>query len=355
MTRISALLLLPAALALAGCETLSYYAQAVGGHLDLTGRARPVAELVADAQTPPSLRERLALSQSVREFASRELKLPDNGSFRRYTELERPYAVWNVVATPEFSLAPVRSCFPVAGCVSYRGFFSREGARRHAARQRARGYDAFVYGVPAYSTLGLFDDPLLSTFIRWPEVELAGLMFHELAHQLVYVSGDSTFNESFAVTVEREGVRRWLAASGRQADLEKFREARERERKFGQLLDDARTRLEALYRLDLAAEAMRERKKAEFERLAAQLGSESNFAAKIDSDPNFANFVPNNALLAAFETYSQLVPAFERLLAENGGDLNRFYAAVKSLAKLDKAERERRLQGQESGMSTTLR
>lgn len=347
MRRVSALLLLPAVLALAGCETLSYYAQAVGGHLDLTGRARPVAELLADAHTSPSLRERLALSQSVREFASRELKLPDNDSFRRYAELERPYAVWNVVATPEFSLEPVRSCFPVAGCVSYRGFFSREGARRHAARQRAHGYDAFVYGVPAYSTLGVFDDPLLSTFIRWPDLELARLMFHELAHQLVYVGGDSTFNESFAVTVEREGVRRWLAAAGRPADLEKFREARERERNFGRLLDETRMRLQALYRLDLGADAMRERKKAEFERLASD-------AAYLRHAAGFES-APNNALLAAFATYSQLVPAFERLLAETGGDLERFYAAVKSLARLDKAERERRLAGQESGTSTTLR
>ena len=347
MTRLSVLLLLPAALGLSGCETLSYYAQAVGGHLDLTGRARPVAELLADSQTPPSLRERLALSQSVREFASRELKLPDNGSFRRYTELERPYAVWNVVATPEFSLEPVRSCFPVAGCVSYRGFFTRDGARRHAARQRARGFDAFVYGVPAYSTLGIFDDPLLSTFIRWPDVELARLVFHELAHQVVYVRGDSTFNESFAVAVEREGVRRWLAASGRDEDLAKFREARERERKFAQLLDETRARLEALYRLDIDPEPMRARKLAEFERLASEPAYIRHSAA--------FDGAPNNALLAGFATYSQLVPAFERLLAESGGDLDRFYARVKALAQLDKAERERRLGGQESGTSTTLR
>ena len=337
MSRVSALLLLAAALALSGCETLSYYAQAVGGHLDLTGRARPVAELLADTRTPPSLRERLALSQSVREFASRELKLPDNGSFRRYAELERPYAVWNVVATPEFSLEPARSCFPVAGCVSYRGFFSREGARRNAARQRARGYDAFVYGVPAYSTLGAFADPLLSTFIGWPEVELARLMFHELAHQLVYVSGDSTFNESFAVTVEREGVRRWLAATGREAEMRQFREMREREREFGELLDRTRARLRQLYKLDIGAEEMRARKKSEFERLASD-------PVYIRSSAAFSS-APNNALLAAFATYSQLVPAFERLLAESGGDLERFYAAVKSLARLDKAERERRLGG----------
>ncbi len=325
------------ALALSGCETLSYYAQAVGGHLDLTGRVRPVTELLADAQTPSSLRERLAVSQAVREFASRELRLPDNGSYRRYAELDRPYAVWNTVAAAEFSLDPVRSCFPVAGCVSYRGFFAKEGAQRHAARAQESGFDAFVFGVPAYSTLGVFDDPLLSTFIRWPDAELARLVFHELAHQLVYVRGDSTFNESFAVAVEREGVRRWLAASGRNADLPKFRDARERERGFARVLDQTRARLEALYRLDLSPEEMRMRKRTEFERLAAH-PVYLRHAAGFDG-------APNNALLASFATYSQLVPAFERLLAESGGDLEQFYATVKSLAALDKAERKRRLDG----------
>lgn len=337
MKRLSALALLAVALALSGCETLSYYAQAVGGEFDLLGRARPVGELLADPRTPPALRERLALSQSIRDFASRELKLPDNDSYRRYSDLERPYAVWNVVATPEFSVQPLKSCFPVAGCVSYRGFFSREGALRHAARLRARGEDVFAYGVPAYSTLGVFDDPLLSTFIRWPDAELARLIFHELAHQLVYVGGDSTFDESFAVTVEREGVRRWLAATHREAELATFRQTLERKRRFAQLLERARSRLEALYRLDIGVGAMRERKKAEFERLAADP----------DYIANSAGFegAPNNALLAAFATYSQLVPAFERLLAENGGDLEKFYSAVKALARLDKAERDRRLGG----------
>jgi predicted aminopeptidase len=347
MTRARALLLPLLALALAGCETLSYYAQAIGGHLDLTGRARPVSELLEDAETPPSLRERLALSQSLREFASRDLGLPDNGSYRRYADLNRAYAVWNVVVTPEFSLEAAQSCFPVAGCVSYRGFFARQDAEGHAARAHARGLDAFVYGVPAYSTLGAFDDPLLSTFIRWPDTELARLVFHELAHQLVYVKGDSTFNESFAVTVEREGVRRWFAAAGRSAELARYREAREREREFGRLLDETRARLEVLYRLLIPPEQMRTRKREEFERLAAEPVFLRHAAA-------FAS-APNNALLASFATYSALVPAFERLLAECGGDLDAFYARVKALAQLDKAERARRLRAQESGMSTTLR
>jgi predicted aminopeptidase len=344
MKRASILLL---ALALAGCETLSYYAQAVGGHFDLKARARPVEELLADAYTPPDLRQRLVLAQSVREFASRQLALPDNGSYRSYAELDRPYAVWNVVAAAEFLLDAVESCFPVAGCVTYRGFYAREDAERYAAQMRERGLDVFVYGVPAYSTLGMFDDPLLSTFIRWSDAEVARLLFHELSHQLLYVKGDTAFNESFAVAVEREGVRRWLASAGRSAELEKFLQAREREREFGRLLDQTRTRLAALYRSGIAPQEMRERKRAEFERLAAAPVYRRHAGGYVTG--------PNNALLAAFASYSQHVPAFERALAASHGDLPAFYARVRALSKLDKAERTRQLEAQVSGMSTTLR
>jgi predicted aminopeptidase len=344
MKRASAILL---ALALAGCETVSYYAQAVGGHFDLKARSRPLAELLADSQTPADLRERLVLAQSLREFASHKLALPDNGSYRSYADLDRPYVVWNVVAAAEFSLKAVESCFPVAGCVTYRGFYAREDAERHAASARERGLDAFVYGVPAYSTLGMFDDPLLSTFIRWGDAEVARLVFHELAHQLVYVRGDTAFNESFAVAVEREGVRRWLASAGRSDDLAKFLQAREREREFGRLLAETRTRLDALYRSRIAPEEMRERKRAEFERLAAEPVYRRHAGGYVSG--------PNNALLAAFASYSQLVPGFERTLAASNGDLQAFYARVKALSRLDKAERTRQLEDQVSGMSTTLR
>jgi predicted aminopeptidase len=327
-----------AALALAGCETLAYYAQAVNGHLTLMGRAQPLDAVLAAPETTEALRARLALARALRDFASRELKLPDNASYRSYADLGRPYAVWNVVAAPEFSLEPVQSCFPVAGCVAYRGFFSPEGAERHAEALRARGLDVHVYGVPAYSTLGRFDDPLLSTFIGYPEAELARLLFHELAHQVAYAKDDSTFNESFAVAVEREGVRRWLVADGREKELEGVREAQRRNAEFLRRLDEARARLAALYRSRLAPEAMRERKRAEL----AKLGSEPDFRryaerrAKSGSDPDFA---PNNALLAAFATYTGLVTEFERLLAEQGGDLERFYREVQTLAAKERAAR----------------
>ncbi len=307
---------------LAGCETLSYYAQAVSGQLSMMSRARPVEDLLADPATPQPLRERLALADSIRDYAVKELKLPENGSYRSYADLGRPYVVWNVVAAPEFSLEPVESCFPVAGCVPYRGFFAQEDAERHAERLRAAGNDVNLRGVRAYSTLGRFDDPLLSTFIRNPDTELARLIFHELAHQLLYVKGDSTFNESFAVAVERAGVQRWLAATGRSAGLKVFFEGQETSRKFMEEMARARTRLQALYRQRLAPEEMRERKRAEFSRLQKDLEATSRFRIQ----------EPNNALLASYATYTQLVPAFEQLLAEAGGDLEQFYARVKALS-----------------------
>ncbi len=341
---LKAIAALCAVLALGGCGTLSYYAQAVHGELSLLARAEPVQTLLADPSTPEALRARLRAAESIRDFASRELKLPDNDSYRRYSELGRPYAVWNVVATPEFSLEPLRSCFPVAGCVSYRGFFAQRDAEAYGARLRARADDVIVYGVPAYSTLGWFDDPLLSTFIRFPETELAHLVFHELTHQLIYVKGDSTFDESLAETVAHVGVRRWLAATGREAELASYTTAQRRMRQFAALLSQTRGELERIYAEPIPAKSMRERKRAAFARLLRR------YAALKDSWGGFSGYDrlfaggPNNALLASFTTYTEYVPAFERLLEQAGGDLEKFYAKVRALAALPKAERDRDLE-----------
>jgi len=328
MTMRSALIFC-AAFFLPGCETLSYYAQAVGGQMALMARAQPVATVIADPATPQALRERLELARSIRDYASRELKLPDNGSYRSYADLGRPYVVWNVVAAPEFSLEALQSCFPVAGCVSYRGFFARENAERHAARLRAEGHDVYLYGVPAYSTLGRFDDPLLSTFIRYRDADLARLIFHELAHQLVYVKDDSTFNESFAVAVEREGLRRWLGAAGRGAELKDFFASLDRSRGYAGEIEQARARLGVLYRQRIAHDAMREKKRAEYAALKKALATE----------PRFKDAEPNNALLASFATYTELVREFEFILKENNGNLEAFYAQVKRYAASEPSNR----------------
>src|SRR3954469_8850653 len=255
---------------LCGCETLSYYGQAIGGHFDVIAAARPVEAWIADPGTPAELRARLQPAERIRDFASRSLGLPDNRSYRSYAELGRPYVVWNVFAAAEFSVDPKQECFPVTGCVAYRGFFSEDAARRHAAELRASGFDVHVGGVPAYSTLGWFDDPLLSTFIRYSDAQLARLVFHELAHQLVYSPNDTTFNESFAVVVEEEGVRRWLESEGRQGELEGFHAAQQRRRVFAEKVKQARDRLTAVYASGAPADEMCRRKAEEYEKLRAE-------------------------------------------------------------------------------------
>ncbi len=347
MRRRAALLLAAAACvaaAVGGCSTFSYYGQAVRGHLDVMHRAQPIEARLADGTTPPELRAKLARVLEIREFASRELGLPDNGSYRAYADLGRPYVVWNVFAAPEFSVEPRPSCFPIVGCVSYRGYYGEADADAFAAGLRAEGYDVFVYGVPAYSTLGWFDDPVLNTFVRYPDAELARLVFHELAHQLVYVKGDTTFNESFAVAVEEEGVKRWLARYGDERERAAYAVQRARRAEFIRLVLAYRAKLEALYREPLPPEA----KRAAKARLLVEL--EADYRALRDGrwggwggyDRWFEKGV-NNAQIASVATYEELVPAFRALLARAGGDMGRFYAAVKVLAKLDKAARDEQL------------
>jgi predicted aminopeptidase len=317
---------------IAGCQSLAYYRQAIGGHLDVLSKARPVEDWLADPSTPPELKERLQTARRIRQFASTNLKLPENNSYLAYADLERPYVVWNVFAAPEFSVEPKAECFPFTGCVSYRGFYSEEDARRHAEKLRKAGYDVYVGGVPAYSTLGWSDDPLLSTFIRYSDAQLARLVFHELAHQVVYAKNDTTFNESFAVAVEEEGVRRWLEqesrASDRSAELAAFRAGQARKRELAERVSQARERLALVYRSNLSREAMLEQKRGEWDRLRT---SYPTLPAE-----------PNNAFLASIAVYTELVPAFERLLAESGS-LENFYKRVKELAAAEPSKRTTQL------------
>ena len=327
------------AVLLGGCETLSYYTQAVGGQLAITTHARPLDTVMEDPATSNELRAKLRTALEIREFASRELGLPDDGSYRKYADLGRPFVVWNLFATPEFSTKAVESCFPVTGCVSYRGYFAEADANAYAEKMRSKGHDVQVSGIPAYSTLGWFDDPLLSTFIRYPESELARLVFHELAHHVVYVKGDTVFNESFAVSVERTGVRRWLAAHKHEKDLTVFLTARERQREFISLIDAAKERLDRVYESGLAEGPMRAAKRAGFDELKRE------YAALKVSWGGFAGYdriigtAPGNALLASITAYSKFVPGFETMIEASGGDMLRFYAAVKDLAKQPKKER----------------
>jgi len=321
-----------------GCSGVGYYWQSVSGQLEMWGRERPVTDVIEDPRTDESLRRKLVRVEKIRDFASRELKLPDNASYRSYADLERPFAVWNVFAAPEFSVTPLQWCFPVAGCVVYRGYFDRAVAERFSAGLAAQGNDVYVGGVPAYSTLGYFADPLLNTFIHFPDVEIARLLFHELAHQVAYAPDDTVFNESFAVTVETEGVKRWIAGTGDQAALADFQRRQRARDEFKRIVERCRQRLDALYRSGIAPEAMRARKDAILEQMIEEYRAFRQGASFTGYDRWFAQR-PNNAQVASVVIYTQLVPAFQALLDREGGDLGRFYAQVKRLANLPKNER----------------
>lgn len=320
-------------LLLGGCAQLGYYAHLARGQYALLSEREPISSIVGDETRDPDLRRRLASVLDARGFAVAQLRLPDNGSYRLYTQIDRPYVLWNVLATPEFSLAPVESCFPISGCVAYRGFYDETRAKAHAGSLRAQGYDVDLGGVPAYSTLGWFDDPVISSMMHWSDAVLIGTVFHELAHQRLYVRDDTAFNESFARFVEEEGLRQYLGARNsddREAALERRREAQ-----FRRLALDTRARLEALYREPLAAGAMRERKKAEFERLRTEYAQlrDGEWQGDGSYDRWFAREL-NNASLLPFGLYDEWVPAFSSLYAETGRDWTAFYEASAALSRL---------------------
>ena len=326
-----------------GCASLSYYGQLAQGQLRLLNARVPVAEVVADPARDPTLRAHLAQSQKARAFASEQLHLPDNQSYRLYADIGRPFVVWNVFATPEFSLSPQNHCFPIAGCVAYRGYYSQSGARGEAALLAQQGLDVSIGGVEAYSTLGWFNDPILSSMLGWGDERLATLIFHELAHQRVYVKDDTSFNESFASFVEQEGTRQWRSARG----LAPAGDAQGRQREqFIALVLDSRARLERLYASPLSAEAMRQGKAAEFERLRREYRHlrEHQWAGSKRYDP-WVNAPLNNARLLPFGLYDQWVPAFAALFQQAQGDWPAFYRAVQTLGALPAQARQQRLEG----------
>ena len=325
--------------AIASCQTMGYYAQAVGGQMELWQATRPIEQWVADEHTEPQLRERLERIAAIRDFASRELMLPDNQSFRGYADLHRPYVVWNVFAAPEFSLEPVQWCFPFAGCVAYRGYFSEENAQRFASKMDDKGLDVFVGGVPASSTLGWFDDPVLNTFVNYHEAELARLMFHELAHQIAYVCDDTAFNESFATAVELEGVRRWIESYGTPEAQQAFDEAQARKAQFLALVTRTRTSLKKLYSASLPEEEMRAAKVAAFRGLHEEYSVLKSSWGGFNGYDRWFQQPLNNAKLVSVAAYFDHVDAFQVMIRRAGGDLGAFYEEVRKLAKLPKSQR----------------
>ena len=322
--------LVAASLSASGC----YLLQAATGQMELTSKRRPIEKVLADTRTSEELRNRLQYVSAARTFASAELGLPDNDSYRSYADLGRPFVVWNVFATEEFSVQPRRWCFPIAGCVVYRGYFDEENAQTYARRLRLRGLDTVVGGVAAYSTLGHFKDPVLNTMLGWSDVQLASTLFHELAHQVVYVPGDSEFNEAFATVVEEAGLQRWLAARGRLQDLTAWNEQRQRGAQFIGLLLRTREQLDELYRSPLSEEMKRERKQYQFGLLKLQYADLKKSWNGYRGYDRWFNRTLNNAHLVSAATYYGCVPGLRRLLQSVDNDLPRFYDEARELAKL---------------------
>jgi len=330
--------------AISGCSGTRYLLQAAAGEWDVIHARKPIVQVIDDPRTSESMIRELADVRAARDFASRVLKLPDNDSYRTYVDINRPYVVWNVVAAPALSVQPKQWCFPIAGCVAYRGYFKERAARDFATGLKRRGYDVVIEGVPAYSTLGKLPDPVMSTMMRYGSDELASMIFHELAHQLLYVRNDSRFDEAFAVTVENEGLKRWLEYRGQPARIRALERQRAQDRQFVALLRHARDRLARLYASAIPRPEKLRRKQQIFADLAADIRALER-RLKVRS-PLYDQWIAaglNNADLASVDTYYDCLPGFERLLRREDGDLPRFYAAARQLAREPKAERDSEL------------
>ncbi|MBT8101544.1 MAG: aminopeptidase [Gammaproteobacteria bacterium] len=323
------------------CGSGCYYMQAAAGQWQVMRKSEPIDEVLNEAGTTDELAKQLRVVQAARRFSIEELGLPDNKSYRNYADIERDYVVWNVFAAPEFSLEPKRWCFPVAGCVSYRGYFSREAAVRKSEQLARRGYDVSVGGASAYSTLGKLNDPVLSSMLSWDDTQLVGVLFHELAHQVLYVKGDSAFNESFATAVEEFGLERWLAADGRSSDMDAYRQRRQLRRRLMLLVAGARSDLRQTYAAEMADDEKRRLKSARLDRLSGDAGA---MLAEAGRNPSgWLAGELNNAKLVSMTLYEGHLPSFRALLVQCEQDIRCFYAKALELSRLDKAERDRSL------------
>ncbi len=300
-------------------------------------RRRPVEEVIEDARSPEELRYKLELLREARDFSVTELLLPDNESYRSYADLDRPFVVWNVFAAPEFSLEPKTWCYPVAGCVAYRGYFDAEAAGKAGRKLRRQGYDVGVGGVAAYSTLGRFSDPLLNTMMHWADTDLVATMFHELAHQKLYIKGDSGFNESFATAVAEFGIERWLGRRGDYERLDAYLERKALRKDMMLLVEPTRARLAALYQSGMEESAMRQRK---MEILASLSSNAAALIAvsQVDVD-NWLAAPLNNASLVSLQLYEGYVDSFRMLLTRCHENIACFFDEATEIAQLDVASR----------------
>ncbi len=309
----------------ASCSSINYFGEAISGHFEILRKAEPIDEVIARDTTGPELKKTLQNIKEARAFAANELLLPDNGSYNRYADIDRECVTWNVIAAEEFSVDPEEWCFPVAGCVSYKGFFDRGKAKQYATELSKKGMDIYVAGAIAYSTLGWFDDPVLSTMLSRSEAHYIGVLFHELAHQKLYIENDTAFNEAFATSVAEEGIRRWFARTGNGDAYQEFLISQKRSREFNDLILGAREKLQSLYNQKLSPKLMRSQKQEIFHQLQLDYrelkkhwGGDGRYDAWMSKKLN-------NAHLALVATYNDLVPIFRLMLVRSNGDLKSFY------------------------------
>jgi len=331
-------LLVMAFVLLEGC----YYMQAFSGQMEVLRKRRPVSEVIADEQTDEELRRRLEMVQEARLFGVDELLLPENNSYRSYTDLERDYVVWNVIAAEEFSFTPKTWCYPVAGCVAYRGYFSEKSAQKLGDKLSQKGYDVTVGGVSAYSTLGKFADPLLNTMMHWSDADLVATMFHELAHQKLYIKGDTAFNESFATAVAAFGIERWLAEIDQLDALNSYQERKVLRRSMMALVQDTRESLQRLYAEDIDDDEKRERKRTFLDELSAQAGVTVEISGT--GARNWLAAPLNNARLVSLGLYEGQLGSFSQILENCAGDIECFYFETEKLSEMSLADRQHALE-----------
>jgi predicted aminopeptidase len=349
-----ALSLVTSLLLLAACNDGSYLWQCAMGQWNLMSRAKPIEEILEQQTETPEVREQLAKVVKMREFAVSALSLPDNGSYHKYADLGRPYAVWNLVAAPELSIDLNQWCYPIAGCVTYHGYFDEASAHAMAEDFTTRGFDVDIYGVKAYSTLKWFDDPVLNTFLTGDDLRLAALLFHEMAHQVVYVPNDTAFNESFARTVEREGLRRWLQSTGSAELWQTYLQREEKSSEFRDFIARTRNALGQVYASDLGLDEKRQAKRDLLQKAV------DDYAALKESWNGYSGFDAwmqrglNNARLSSVAIYNDLVPSFEMMLARVNNDLPAFYADVKKLGKMPATERLTKLKSYSKDLKVAL-
>ena len=338
---VKATLLVLLSIALVSCETVDYYSQAARGQLTIVFGREDIQQLLKEEQDlPDELVEKFAKVMDIREFAEIELGLPVGGNYSSYVDIEREHVVWNVFAAPEFSVDPVNWCYPIAGCVAYRGYFSEQSALSYSAKLGENGFDVYIGGVDAYSTLGWFEDSLLSTVLNRADYQLAGLLFHELAHQLVYLPGDTTFNESFATAVEREGVRRWLTKSNKDSNIDAALLDYDRQQQFVDLVTDYRDRFESLYQLEINVSSMRSQKLQLQQTLREEYAALKQQWQGYEGYDGWFSRSLNNAQLSTVASYNDLLPFFAVVFEQSNHNFSAFYAEVSRIADLPEQERD---------------